>query len=93
MGIVFESIRKRIMKRYAACRKYNDRAGVMRLNASGTAGETSPWYPWAPIVYLASGTCILLLSFFLRPAESSLAIASVLVGVPVYAYFERKGNA
>jgi APA family basic amino acid/polyamine antiporter len=68
-------------------------AGVLRLNASGTTGGTSPWYPWAPIVYLASGTCILLLSFFHRPAESSLAVAGVLVGVPVYAFFERKRNA
>lgn len=65
-------------------------AGVLRLKSSGTAGEKSSWYPWAPIVYLASGTCILLLSFFHRPAESSLAIVSVLAGVPVYAWFKRK---
>ena len=67
-------------------------AGVLRLKFSGTTGETSSWYPWAPIIYLASGTCILLLSFFQRPAESSLAILSVLVGVPVYACFKRKMN-
>lgn len=65
-------------------------AGVLRLKSPGTAGEKPSWYPWAPIVYLASGSCILLLSFFHRPAESSLAILSVLVGVPVYAWFKRK---
>jgi APA family basic amino acid/polyamine antiporter len=65
-------------------------AGVVRLKSSGTTGEKPFWYPWAPIIYLASGTCILLLSFFHRPAESSLAILSVLVGVPVYACFKRK---
>ena len=65
-------------------------AGVLRLKSRGIAGGTSFWYPWAPIIYLASGTCILLLSFFHRPAESSLAILSVLVGVPVYACFKRK---
>jgi APA family basic amino acid/polyamine antiporter len=67
-------------------------AGVLRLKSFGTAGEKSSWYPWAPIIYLASGTCILLLSFFHRPAESSLAILSVLVGVPVYACFKRNGT-
>jgi APA family basic amino acid/polyamine antiporter len=67
-------------------------AGVLRLKSFGTAGEKSSWYPWAPIIYLASGTCILLLSFFHRPVESSLAILSVLVGVPVYACFKRNGT-
>jgi APA family basic amino acid/polyamine antiporter len=67
-------------------------AGVLRLKSSGTTWKKSSWYPWAPILYLASGTCILLLSFFHRPAESSLAILSVLAGVPVYAYFKRRMN-
>jgi APA family basic amino acid/polyamine antiporter len=66
-------------------------AGVLRMKSFGTAGETAAWYPWAPILYLASGTCILLLSFFHRPAESSLAILGVLAGVPVYACFRRNG--
>jgi hypothetical protein len=65
---------------------------VLRMKPSGTAGETATWYPWAPILYLASGTCILLLSFFHRPAESSLAILGVLAGVPVYACFRRSGT-
>lgn len=65
-------------------------AGVLRLRSFGTAGEKPSWYPWAPIIYLASGSCILFLAFFHRPAESSLAILSVLVGVPVYAWFKRK---
>jgi len=67
-------------------------AGLLRLKSCGATGGKAFWYPWAPMVYLASGTCILLLSFFHRPAESSLAILSVLVGVPVYAYFRRKMN-
>ena len=47
-------------------------------------------YPWAPLIYLATGVCILLLSFFQRPTESSIAILSVLTGVPAYIYFKRK---
>ena len=65
-------------------------AGVLRLKSYGTTGGKHFWYPWAPIIYLASGVCILSLSYFQRPTESSLAILSVLLGVPVYAYFKRK---
>lgn len=65
-------------------------AGVFRLKTS--AATPVPGYPWAPAVYLAAGTCILALSFFQRPVESSLAIASVLSGVPVYLYFRRNGQ-
>jgi len=65
-------------------------AGVLRLKSRGITAGKSYWYPWAPIIYLASGTCILLLAFFHRPAESTLAILSVLVGVPVYVCFKGK---
>lgn len=68
-------------------------AGVFRLKSSGTATMTSSGYPWAPAIYLTTGACILLLSFFQRPTESSIAILSVLVGVPVYVYFKRKNMA
>ena len=65
-------------------------AGVFRLKSTGTANAMFSGYPWAPAIYLATGVCILLLAFFQRPAESSIAILSVLVGVPVYIYFRRK---
>ena len=66
-------------------------AGTFLLKPSPETGRAFPGYPWAPAAYLAAGTCILVLSFFERPAESSLAIASVLMGVPVYLYFKRRG--
>ncbi|MBP2675676.1 MAG: amino acid permease, partial [Deltaproteobacteria bacterium] len=65
-------------------------AGVFRLKASAGTNAAYSGYPWAPAIYLASGTCILVLSFFQRPAESSLAILGVLIGVPVYFYFKGK---
>jgi APA family basic amino acid/polyamine antiporter len=67
-------------------------AGLLRLKSPGTPGTMCSGLPWAPVIYLASGVCILLLSFFQRPTESSLAILSVLVGVPVYAYFKGDMN-
>ena len=65
-------------------------AGVFRLRLSGATSNTFSGYPWAPLIYLATGVCILLLSFFQRPPESSIAILSVLTGVPAYIYFRRK---
>ena len=62
-------------------------AGVFRLRSAATGGTTFAGYPWAPLAYLACGACILLLAFLERPEESSLAIASVLAGVPLYFYF------
>ena len=64
--------------------------GVFRLKSSGRTSRMSSGYPWAPVVYLATGVCILFLAFFQRPTESSIAILSVLMGVPVYIYFTRK---
>jgi APA family basic amino acid/polyamine antiporter len=65
-------------------------AGVFRLKPSAGTDAVYSGYPWAPAIYLAAGTCILVLSFFQRPAESSLAILSVLIGVPVYFHFKGK---
>jgi APA family basic amino acid/polyamine antiporter len=64
-------------------------AGVFRLRPSGMTRTVSSGNLWAPLVYLATGVCILLLSFFQRPAESSIAILTVLIGVPVYFHFKR----
>lgn len=64
-------------------------AGVFRLRSSGTRSTMFCGYPWAPVIYLATGVCILLLAFFQRPTESSIAILSVLIGVPVYFFFKR----
>ncbi len=58
-------------------------AGTFRLKRPSDGGRKFPGYPWAPAVYLAAGACILVLSFFQRPAESSLAVASVLADTPV----------
>ncbi len=65
-------------------------AGVFRLKPSAATNGMFSGYPWAPLIYLATGVCILLLAFFQRPIESSIAILSVLTGVPVYIYFKRK---
>lgn len=41
-------------------------------------------FPFVPIIYIISGLLILILSFMQRPMPSSIAILTVLGGVPVY---------
>ncbi|MFH0991934.1 MAG: amino acid permease [bacterium] len=62
-------------------------AGVFKIRSSGKANHAFPRYSWAPIIYLVTGVSILLLSFFERTIESSIAILGVLAGIPVYYYF------
>ena len=59
-------------------------AGVFKLNRCVAGSTTLPRHPWAPVIYLTIGSCILLLCFSQRPVESSIAILPVLIGVPVY---------
>jgi APA family basic amino acid/polyamine antiporter len=63
--------------------------GVFVLRRRGMIRFRMPGFPVAPIVYLASGIAILALSLFERPLESGIAVAMVLIGVPVYLGFRR----
>lgn len=48
-----------------------------------------PGFPVPHIIYLLAGLMILVLSFLERPAESSVALATVIIGIPVYFLFRR----
>lgn len=63
--------------------------GVFRLRASNPSALRLPGFPVTQIVYMAAGIMILILSFLERPAESSIALATVAVGVPAYFIFKR----
>jgi APA family basic amino acid/polyamine antiporter len=47
-------------------------------------------YPWTPAFFLLAMTAILVVSFLGRPKESSIAIATVAAGIPVYRFFFRR---
>jgi APA family basic amino acid/polyamine antiporter len=49
-----------------------------------------PGYPLVPLIYVGAGTMMLILSYLERPMESSLAICTVLAGIPVFLWFRRK---
>jgi basic amino acid/polyamine antiporter, APA family len=64
-------------------------AGVFRLRVSSPGALRIAGFPVTQIIYIAAGLMILLLSFLERPAESSIALVTVAVGVPAYFIFKR----
>lgn len=63
--------------------------GVFKLRRSGRSAVKLPGYPVASAVYLLVGAAILVLAFLRQPAESLVAIATALAGIPVYFFFRR----
>jgi APA family basic amino acid/polyamine antiporter len=65
-------------------------AGVYKMRH--TSGKTPRFagYPITSGIYILSGTAMLLLSFLERPAESAIALATVLIGIPVYFLFRKQ---
>jgi APA family basic amino acid/polyamine antiporter len=49
-----------------------------------------PWYPVVPAVYLALTGLLTVAAFARKPVESSLALASILIGVPFYLLWRRR---
>jgi APA family basic amino acid/polyamine antiporter len=66
--------------------------GVFKLRRTGRSAVKLPGYPVAPAVYLLVGTAILVLAFLRQPVESMVAIATALVGVPLYLFFRWKAG-
>jgi basic amino acid/polyamine antiporter, APA family len=64
-------------------------AGVFLLRKSDPNALRLPGFPLVQVVYIAVGIMILLLSFLERPAESSIALGTVLIGIPMYFIFKR----
>ncbi|MDH5400007.1 MAG: amino acid permease, partial [Cyclobacteriaceae bacterium] len=64
-------------------------AGLFKLRASGKSKIRLPGFPFTAVIYLIIGLGILLLSFFERPVESSVAIGTVVLGVPFYFLFRK----
>ncbi|MBN2411384.1 amino acid permease [candidate division KSB1 bacterium] len=49
-----------------------------------------PGYPLAPIIYLLFGVSMLVLTCFERPVESSVAVGTVLIGLPAFWLFKNQ---
>ena len=66
--------------------------GVFKLRRTGRSAVKLPGYPVASAVYILVGATILVLAFLERPAESLVAVATALAGIPVYYFFKRSAG-
>jgi APA family basic amino acid/polyamine antiporter len=66
--------------------------GVFKLRRTGRSAVKLPGYPVASAVYILVGATILVLAFLERPAESLVAVATALAGIPVYIFFKRSAG-
>ena len=64
--------------------------GVFKLRRSNKSVSKLPGFPVTSLFYIATGISILVLAYFERPVESSIAIGTVLIGIPAYFLFKRK---
>ncbi|MBN2369745.1 MAG: amino acid permease, partial [Vicinamibacteria bacterium] len=67
---------------------------LFKLRRSGRSEHRMPGYPLVPAAFVLVSFGILVLAFLERPVESSIAIAMVLVGIPVFLVFRKvRGTA
>ncbi|MBE0676095.1 MAG: amino acid permease, partial [Bacteroidales bacterium] len=64
-------------------------AGVFRQRFKDREAPRLPGFPVTQIVYLGAGCMILVLSYLERPVESTIALLTVLAGIPAYYLFKR----
>ena len=64
--------------------------GVFVLRKKGLSTIRFPGYPFIQIFYLLVISIILVLSLLERPVESSIALITVLIGIPVYFSVRKK---
>ena len=62
--------------------------GVFKLRRQKHNKLKMPGFPFVQIVYIAAALCMLVLAFFERPVESSIAIIAVLIGIPFFFLFQ-----
>jgi APA family basic amino acid/polyamine antiporter len=66
--------------------------GVWRLRKKNPEGFRIKGFPVPQIIYISAGIMILVLSFLERPLESSIALLTVIVGIPAYYLFKRRSD-
>jgi APA family basic amino acid/polyamine antiporter len=66
--------------------------GLFKLRRDGTSVYRMPGFPVVPLLYVLAGGGILVLGFFERPVESSIALGMALIGVPFFYVFKSRGK-
>ena len=66
--------------------------GVWKLRRTKPEALRLKGFPVTQIIYITTGVLILFLSFLERPLESSIALLTVIVGIPAYYIFKRNSG-
>lgn len=66
--------------------------GVWKQRKENPQAMRMPGFPYTQILYVITGLMILSLSYLERPMESSVALLTVLIGVPAYFVFKKNGE-
>jgi APA family basic amino acid/polyamine antiporter len=61
--------------------------GVFKVRRRGMSPFRMPGFPIVPVAFILVSLAILVLAFFERPLESSIAILTVVLGVPAFVAF------
>jgi APA family basic amino acid/polyamine antiporter len=64
--------------------------GIFKLRMTGQSKLKLPGYPVAPAFFILMNVAILVLAYFERPVESTIAILTALSGIPVFYWFKKK---
>ncbi len=64
--------------------------GVFKLRHLRKSTFKLPGFPIVPLVYILAGVSILFLGFLERPIPSSIAILTVIAGIPAYFIFKKR---
>ena len=64
--------------------------GVFKLRRQKESPYKMPGFPVVPAIYILAGVSILMLGLLERPGPSSIAILTVLAGIPAYFVFKRR---
>ena len=66
---------------------------IARRRGLGDSNVVKVWgYPWVPIFYLITSLGLMLVAYVNRPLESSIAIMTVLLGIPCYFLWAKRMN-
>ncbi len=67
--------------------------GVFILRRKNSKSVRLPGFPAVQSVYILAGLLILTLAYFERPVESSIAVATVLIGIPFFLIFKKRDKS
>ena len=67
--------------------------GVFKLRKENSSASLMTGFPFTQILFVSAGILTLVLSFLERPVESSIALLTVIVGIPAYYLFMRNNKS